>query len=505
MRLIGVLSLVALIIVACSNELVPTPIPATQTPLPTATQSATPVPPTATPEPTASPTQTPTLTPTPEPTLTPTPSPSPTPAIPTPTPVFDPGLVILPTVAIPVRTPTPTPTSEEVLSRKLDAIGFRTSLIRDLSGRGPVERELVSKQELKALLIENLGQNRERVLVAQKLYETLGIIDEGTDLIELIAGVSSDVVIRFFATDFGNPYVLADSEDFQPEDELVVAHEFTHSLQQLHFDTDAIRESISGNSDQTRALNALEEGDASLTHLLYMGEHMEEGEQTDAQNATGVSDVTAFLAAPVVIQQLSLFPYLDGRFFAIDLFIRTEDFEEIDAAYEYVPRSTEQIIHVEKYDAREEPVEVSLPDIAATLGEGWTELDRDTLGELFIRSYLLSGLEAATSSAASAGWGGDQYVLLENEAGQSLFASMIIWDSEDDAAEFYLAYQELVETRLTGTWEEIPAIESTLTMETISQHALINLDGLITVIVLSPDMDTALTAVADIRFASEGQ
>jgi hypothetical protein len=358
-----------------------------------------------------------------------------------------------------------------------------------------VERKLIDEQELKSLLIAEFAENPEDLLITQKLYETLGIIGEGADLSEILAGAFAAVVGRFFATDFGKPYVVADSENFQPHDEIAVVHEFAHELQQLEFDISAIRESISGNSDQRRALNGLIEGDAVLTHLLYMGEHLEIEEQEDAQTTSVNSDISGFFAAPIAIQQLTLFPYLDGQSFAIELFLRTEDFEAIDEVYAYVPRSTEQIIHVEKYDAREEPDEVSLPDITAALGEGWTELDRNTLGELFIGAYLLSELDVAAVNDAASGWGGDQYLLLENEAGERLFLSMIVWDSVEDAVQFDQAFQEMVELRFVGTWEKNPDVESLLTISTSTQHALIDLDGLITVVILSPGLETGLTAM----------
>ena len=98
---------------AIAGQLVPTPVPPTPTPEPTATPTPTPEPtatstprPTATPTPTPTPTATPTPTPTPEPTATPTPTPEPT-ATPTATP--EPTATATPE---PTATPTPTPTPE---------------------------------------------------------------------------------------------------------------------------------------------------------------------------------------------------------------------------------------------------------------------------------------------------------------------------------------------------------------------------------------------------------
>jgi len=48
-------------------------------------------------------------------------------------------------------------------------------------------------------------------------------------------------------------------------------------------------------------------------------------------------------------------------------------------------------------------VPVTLPDLAGTLGEGWFELDTDTLGEFLIKTYLETGTEDEVG-ADGCGW-----------------------------------------------------------------------------------------------------
>ena len=44
----------------------------------------------------------------------------------------------------------------------------------------------------------------------------------------------------------------------------------------------------------------------------------------------------------------------------------------IDAIYDRLPVSTEQVLHPEKYDANEAPIKVELPSsLAKDLGTGW--------------------------------------------------------------------------------------------------------------------------------------
>ena len=52
------------------------------------------------------------------------------------------------------------------------------------------------------------------------------------------------------------------------------------------------------------------------------------------------------------------------------------------------PESTEQILHPDRYPD-DKPVLVELPDLKPTLGDGWTELDSNVMGEWY--TYLLLG------------------------------------------------------------------------------------------------------------------
>ncbi len=471
----GVRVLVSLIVgvlflAACADE--PTPVPQTSTPEPTLAPTST-VTPTSTPDP--SPTATPEATRTPEPTITPTPAP------PTPTPVFDPGLVILPTVAIPSRTATPTPTADELLSRRLDAIGFRAALVRDLSGSGPVEREIINTEDLEQMLFEDLEEDREDILVTQKLYELLGITEAGTDLIELLTDVYGDVVLGFFDTEDQKLYVVGDTTDFDEQDELTFAHEYVHGLQQIHFDIRLLRDNIEDNTDRSWALTALIEGDATLAQLLYQLEHYDEEEQAAVQNAAQKSDFTAYRAAPLVIQRAIAFPYVEGPSFVIALYLERNDFELVDEAFVRLPVSTEQIIHPEKYIAEEAPVGVVLPDIGGLLGEGWEEIRQNTFGEAFFSSYLSSGIDEPQAAAAAAGWGGDRFGLYGGPEGATAMFALTAWDTETDADEFFDTFRVFAQTVVDGEWETIEEVASAFLLADDVREIVLTRNGLLEV------------------------
>jgi hypothetical protein len=121
----------------------------------------------------------------------------------------------------------------------------------------------------------------------------------------------------------------------------------------------------------------------------------------------------------------------------------------ISEAYKNLPQSSEQILHPEKYFAREAPVKVDLPELAELLGKNWTRLDYDVNGEWSYFQILDEFLRAEKESQkASAGWGGDRVALYENRATRAvLLAQHTVWDSETDAAEFFDAYVRRTERR----------------------------------------------------------
>ena len=128
-------------------------------------------------------------------------------------------------------------------------------------------------------------------------------------------------------------------------------------------------------------------------------------------------------------------------------------FGAIDEAYRDPPRSTEHILHPEKYLSGEEPDDVLMPDLKAALGAGWRELDAGVLGELLTKIYLDTFLSGGRAIEAATGWGGDAYTLLEDDAGRVLLAIRYSWDTTADAQEFFQAYLGFEFLKGQGRWD----------------------------------------------------
>jgi len=111
-------------------------------------------------------------------------------------------------------------------------------------------------------------------------------------------------------------------------------------------------------------------------------------------------------------------------------------------------RLDQQVLHEDKYEAGEPPIEVAIPaTLAADIGSGWEVLLEDTFGEHQL-SIWLSGTDAprtptdsvpGAAADAAAGWGGDRIALLGGPDGASAVVLLTEWDTAADADEFAAA------------------------------------------------------------------
>jgi hypothetical protein len=149
------------------------------------------------------------------------------------------------------------------------------------------------------------------------------------------------------------------------------------------------------------------------------------------------------LAAPAWIQDTLLFSYLQGAAFCMA--VKSAGGQTLlDYAFTTdPPRSTEQILHPEKwYGRRDDPVVVHLPRLAAEL-PGYRKTAEGTLGELSLRIFLRESLhDAGWATDAAAGWGGDRFAVYQR-GNARLVVWVTEWDNGIEAGQFKNAIESV--------------------------------------------------------------
>jgi hypothetical protein len=284
-------------------------------------------------------------------------------------------------------------------------------------------------------------EDRERDSIALR---ALGLLEPDQDVAELQLELLGDQVLGFYDKNDKRMVVVTDA-GLDIEARITYAHEYTHALQDAAFGLDTLETDAPGEDDRGLARTALFEGDATVTMFAWAIEHLSPAELQDYFLNLEAPDTGG--TPSWMVDQLA-FPYFDGVTWVqaqVGPDPLRPDYTDIDAAFEDPPDSTEQIIDVDKWFAREEPVPVVVPDLAAALGTGWEEVDATPIGEAFIEIMLsYFGVVAADAEAAAEGWGGDRAVIVTGPDDAFAVAWRVAWDSAADAAEFADAYTAVV-------------------------------------------------------------
>lgn len=362
------------------------------------------------------------------------------------------------------------------LQAKADRIQAEVAGIRGLPFRQHVEAGRESNEEFRAFIDRQLRKHPVSpyygVLVRTVgLYRGPVITDAPAlfkDTMTIAGGAYYDVERRKF-------FVLRDIPE--PRFSGALAHELYHALQDQHFsieryeDGDADREL---NSDERLARRAVIEGEATYIQILYslkaasrrtpshevLGEFIRRQPENDhatalaAANRPGVEAIVGEEGAaalrgahkvPPFMWDLAAQPYVRGVELVHALHAR--GWGEVEKLYrEYPPASMEQVLHPEKWFAREAPVAIAWPAFADDpLWANWEVLGQDVLGEFQLGLVFRENGFASEAAKAAAGWGGDRYAVLRNrQSGRVLLLMYTSWDTDEDAREFAEGYRRLL-------------------------------------------------------------
>jgi hypothetical protein len=348
----------------------------------------------------------------------PSPSPSPTPS--------------------PAASPSAGPTESQDPAAVYAAINVQVQAIRGLDERTPVVAKTISSDELGDVLRESFDRDYppERMAADEALYKGLGLLPADAKLSEVYLDLLESQVAGLYDPTTDNLYVVSKEGGVGPAQRFFYSHEYDHALQDQHFDLEKFQKEAEGNADQLMARQSLFEGDAYLTMTLWLQANLKPAEVGEILAQANDPEVQAALQRiPPIVQAQILFAATQGTFFVMAEHGKG-GYAAVDAAFADPPVSTEQIMHPDKWAAREKPIAVDLPDdLAKKMGKGWTVGLEDTWGEHQLGIWL-GGAPGAT---AAEGWGGDRITLLQGAAGAWAIAWRTAWDSESDARQFETA------------------------------------------------------------------
>ncbi len=333
--------------------------------------------------------------------------------------------------------------------------------LRGLEFESPVRIELADRASFLAYAQAALEADggEERLRREEEVAKLLGLVPGDLDLVGLTAAVLVEQVGGFYDPATETFYVM---DSVQPDlARIVIAHEFTHALDDQHFDLGGNRMRLAGDADAAMAYHAVVEGSGMELMFEWARRHMDTEALARVASAQKELPTDLVSQAPPAVWKPLVALYYQGQ-----AFLRRQKrpsplgsparIGDVDRALLNPPRSTEQVIHPLKYwnpDHLDEPRALTVD--VENLPEEVTLLHQSTLGELHAAMVTTpyderGGLDVSFggvlglrfTNTAATGWGGDRYALLGAGDGRLLIWATR-WDSVQDADEFAAALSDV--------------------------------------------------------------
>ncbi len=352
-------------------------------------------------------------------------------------------------IALPVgMAPAQAAPANPTVQQQIDEITQAVEQLRGLTAKTPIDVGFLNRDELRAKLVAEYDQDwppEERVRT-QDLMVMLGWLQPGQDLYQIQLGVMTEQIAGFYDPTDKKLYLITDQQKLSGTDEVAMAHEICHALQDQYFNLDQPPFDVKDGheDDSVSAASAIAEGDAMRISNDYTMQYVSMSDLVGAD--LGGTSSPQFDAAPAYIKDSLLFPYEDGL-----IFVKSKAGSSNARAndlFRNVPDSTEQIMHPSSYPA-DQPQPVQIPDLAGALGPDWAKDEYNVLGEFDVMELFKPYMTDAQAERAADGWGGNLYEYWKRGQDKLLVQSYT-WDTANDASEFAEAFQAYVPDRFPG-------------------------------------------------------
>ena len=314
----------------------------------------------------------------------------------------------------------------------------RVEVIRELEFTREVPVEVVSRTEYR----NRSGVEPDPAAAAWNdvVWEALFLVGEDREASDVFDELYGGAVQGFYGDE--DRIVIVSDADTPGIERNTLAHELVHALQDQRFGLPP----VPPGQDPQLARDGLVEGDARLVEALYQRRCGEEWEcvagPRGGSSGGGGFDFGVYLVIYT--------PYSEGPTFVHSL-REAGGWEAVDAAYDRVPTSTEQILHPERYP-EESPAAVSVPDRSSA---AWSRFDHDPAGDTVGEASLFVTLQRNNAidpnrlrentgefspynyvARATDGWAGDQVVPYRRADGATGYVFRSEWDTVEDAEQF---------------------------------------------------------------------
>lgn len=351
---------------------------------------------------------------------------------------------------------------EAIVSRSM----ARVQLLRGLPFKERPDVELMTREQFQEEYATVLTENRSGPdqTFENVQYHAMFLVGPERDVSEIRAENRQDSVLGFYDPSDKRIVVVSDSDDPTLHDELTLAHELLHALQDQHF---GLESRVHRTTDNQNAYLGLIEGDA-----VYVERQYEEWCEQEVWHCVE-SNVSVETTLPdnfhFGVYLHSFFPYAEGPSF-IEYHHNFGGWEQVNSLYNSPPSTSYEIIRPKQYSqmdrnntitdrnttyTRVEPARISYGVIGAA---GITSMFAYTIyddsnpssvidSDEFLNQDPEGGLDTLRPLTYdipyATGWEADRFHVYENQHNTG-YVWKVEWNDAENASQFKAGYLELL-------------------------------------------------------------
>ena len=318
----------------------------------------------------------------------------------------------------------------EQLIAEIDELKGEVETMRGLRFLDPPRVAIVTADQLAARHGAMLDATFDRagLDIDTRVLRMFGLLGSGEDLRSMLADLSTEPGTALYDPVARTVVVDGGAAELGPAERSSVVRQLVESLVDQYHRVSTRTASLEdeGRHDESAALAALAEADASYFQLVYL-QGLPEDEQQAVAETAGAAPPNL---PPVLAEQLTLTAERGLGF--VEELMRRGGTALLDSAYGN-GLTTEGLMHPDRLLAGEGVSEV--PELEVAL-DGYRVVEQGSLGEMGLRSLLTEALPADVLTQTTDGWGADEAVtLVDNGAGEIAWVYAFKGDSVDDTIE----------------------------------------------------------------------
>jgi len=364
------------------------------------------------------------------------------------------------------------PEAAEELFRSIDELLKFASKDTALPIRHPVEKRLVSRDEVVAFIQKHMMEDKDaqRLERSELILKKWGLLPHDFELQPFLLKLLREQVEGYYDPETKTVNML---DWVEPEQQRpVMAHELTHALQDQSFDlerfmkagdvdlgtmkTDPTPEDLL-NDEAGSAHQAIVEGQAMVVSIDYELAPMHQSiadspEIVQALKATmmqGTADSTEFRSAPLYIKEALTFPYRYGLDFESELLTRFGKEKAFAAVFQKPPRTTREIMEPTAYLSNEKLDGMVLPEFKKDFKD-YEKFDVGAVGEFDVAILMEQYAGNEVAKRLYPEWRGGYYYAVRPKKDPKAPLGLLYvsrWANPERAAEFAWVYAKGLKQR----------------------------------------------------------